>query len=238
MAAVKFPALAPTARSYSPGEFASTEFKALNGSITKLRYGNRRHNSTLSLTFANISDVNAALILEHYSTITVSGDWASFLPDTNTTVYEFRSVGMPQLLAVAEYSTRYTGVWEQQNTGQVLAYYNGTNYTSLYASNIAGRTAPFIVGGVTQKVVFTKAAFYMVDPNNGGPWNVYYIQAYQYQPVLVNVATAGVSGSLVSWMEESASGLRWRYASPPKVSSVKRGLSTVECEFIANLDGD
>lgn len=133
MSAVAFPNLKPTSRSYSPGEFASIEFKALNGAITKLRYGNRRHNSTLSLTFANISDDNVVLILDHYSLITVTGDWASFT-----------------------------------------------------TSN----------------------------------------------------ATAGASASLVPWLAESASGLRWRYASSPKVSSVRNGLSTIECEFIANLDGD
>jgi len=133
MPAIAFPNLKPSARSYSPGEFASTEFKALNGAITKLRYGNRRHNSTLSLTFANISDDNAVLILDHYSLITVTGDWASF------------------------------------------------------------STAS---------------------------------------------AAAGASESLVPWLAESVSGLRWRYASPPNVSSVKKGLSTIECEFIANLDGD
>lgn len=133
MPAIAFPNLKPSTRSYSPGEFASTEFKALNGAITKLRYGNRRHNSTLSLTFANISDDNAVLILDHYNLITLTGDWASF------------------------------------------------STTS---------------------------------------------------------AAAGASAALVPWLEESVSGLRWRYASPPNVSSVKKGLSTIQCEFIANLDGD
>jgi hypothetical protein len=78
MAAVAFPALAPTGRRYSPGRYAQGEFKALNGATTTLRYGNRRSDAELDLTFANISDANAAALLSLYERTMVAGDWITF----------------------------------------------------------------------------------------------------------------------------------------------------------------
>jgi hypothetical protein len=130
MAAVAFPAIKPTGRSYSPGTYPLAEFKALNGATTRMLYGNRRSDAELSLEFANISDDNAALILRHYEQLGASDDWASF------------------------------------TTG-----------------------------------------------------------------------AAGASSSLAAFMQESGgSGLRWRYADAPQVSSVFPGRSTVQVTFVGQLD--
>ena len=51
-----------------------------------------------------------------------------------------------------------------------------------------------------------------------------------------NVA-AGADESLIPWIRETNSLLKWKYASPPSVTSVKKGLSTVTCEFIGELEG-
>ena len=74
MEPVPFPALVPTARSYKPGVFAEEIFTAQNGAVTRLRFGNRLFNSSLSLTFANISDDAAASILENYYRV-MRGDY-------------------------------------------------------------------------------------------------------------------------------------------------------------------
>lgn len=78
MAAVAFPSIKPTGRSYSPGAYPQAEFKSLNGATTTLRYGNRRVDSSLSLSFNNITDENAALILKNYEDVTVADDWVTF----------------------------------------------------------------------------------------------------------------------------------------------------------------
>ena len=78
MAAVAFPAIKPTSRSYSPGTYPSAEFKALNGATTRMLFGNRRSDAELDLEFSNISDDNAALILQHYERVVPSDDWVSF----------------------------------------------------------------------------------------------------------------------------------------------------------------
>ena len=78
MAAVAFPAIKPSSRAYSPGEYPQAQFTAINGATTTLRYGNRRFDSSLDLAFQNITDENAAKILKHYEDITVADDWATF----------------------------------------------------------------------------------------------------------------------------------------------------------------
>lgn len=44
----------------------------------------------------------------------------------------------------------------------------------------------------------------------------------------------GLEGTLPTYVEESD--LRWRYAKPPKVTSVQKGISNVTCSFVACLD--
>ena len=132
MAAVSFPALVPSSRSYTPGVFPEQQFQAQNGAVVRVRYGNQRYSSSLSLTFANIIDSNAALILENYAAVMGDDKYVAFTDD--------------------------------------------------------------------------------------------------------NVA-AGVSTGLVPWIQETNSLLKWKYASPPSVTSVKPGLSTVTCEFIGELEG-
>ena len=70
--------LVPSARSYSPGEYPQNEFQALNGVKTIIRYGKYRYNSTLTLGFNNISDVDAAAILQNYEDINSVWDEVTF----------------------------------------------------------------------------------------------------------------------------------------------------------------
>ena len=133
MIAVAFPALKPTSRSYSPGQYPISEFQALNGAKTRVLFGNRRSESELQLTFQNITDAQAAMVLAHYERITPTDDWTSF------------------------------------------------------------------------------------SATDGA---------------------AGASAPLADYLREvGGSGLRWRYAEPPGVTSVKPGTSTVQCKFAGNLDG-
>ena len=49
--------------------------------------------------------------------------------------------------------------------------------------------------------------------------------------------SAGASAELAAYLGETASGLRFRYDSPPSVSSVVPGRSTVSIKLIGYLDG-
>ena len=73
-----FPSIKPSSRSYSPGTYPSTDFESLDGTKTHIRYGNKRVNATLSLGFSNISDAEAALILENYEDVNSTWDYVTF----------------------------------------------------------------------------------------------------------------------------------------------------------------
>tara|TARA_R110002012_G_scaffold266641_1_gene450263 strand:+ start:582 stop:983 length:402 start_codon:yes stop_codon:yes gene_type:complete len=81
MTAVSFPALVPTSRSYTPGVFPEQQFQSQNGAVVRVRYGNQRYSSTLSLTFANITDEKAESILENYVEVMGDDKYAAFTKD-------------------------------------------------------------------------------------------------------------------------------------------------------------
>ena len=137
MAQITFPVdITPTSRNYSPGEFPQTVFEAQNGAKTVLRYGNKRVNASLSLSFKNITDNQAAEILANYENINSDWDYLNF---------------------------------------------NGTD----------------VLKGITP-----------------------------------------TTSTLKTYVRESSSGLRWRYAKAPQVSSgTYPGVSNVSCSFVACLDG-
>ena len=78
MPAIAFPGIMPTGRSYSPGSYPKNEFRALNGAVTFLQYGNRRSESDLSLDFSNITDQRTAEILGNYEQQSVGDNWVTF----------------------------------------------------------------------------------------------------------------------------------------------------------------
>lgn len=130
MAAIAFPNIKPSARTYSPGQFPQTEFRSQNGTLTILRYGNRRVDSTLSLEFRNITDDKVALIIQNYEAV----------------------------------NSRDNNVTFTQSTG-----------------------------------------------------------------------ASGASNAYANFIRENGTGLRWRYAGPPQVTSVVKDRCTVVCEFVGNL---
>ena len=80
-----FPSIKPSSRSYSPGEYPQQQFESLNGVKTTLRYGKNRKNATLSLSFNNITDADAALILNNYEQVNSVYDFVTF-SDVNATL--------------------------------------------------------------------------------------------------------------------------------------------------------
>jgi len=133
MAQKVFPAIKPSSRSYSPGEFPQATFQAQNGARSVIRYGNKRVNSQLNVSFNNITDDQAYQILENYRDVNSDWDYVTF------------------------------------------------------------------------------------DQASG---------------------LAGIGSTLTSYVDETSSGLRWRYGGPPQVSSVQPGISNVSCSFVGCLDGD
>lgn len=64
-----FPTLVPTSRSFESGDYPVKTFKAQNGKEHRILYGSDRTNMKLSLSYANITDANAELFLDHYDEV-------------------------------------------------------------------------------------------------------------------------------------------------------------------------
>ncbi len=61
-----FPSLVPTSRSFDPGNYPVKAFKAQNGAEVRILYGSFRTNMKMQLSYANISDTEAELFLDHF----------------------------------------------------------------------------------------------------------------------------------------------------------------------------
>ena len=70
-----FPSLYPSSRQWAPGEVAQNAFNSIGGKETRIILGSRRRNDVLTLTFENLEDADANLIIDHYS-----GQRGSFNP--------------------------------------------------------------------------------------------------------------------------------------------------------------
>ena len=75
---VNFPDIEPSSRTYTPGNYPQTEFIAQNGAKTVLRYGNKKVDAKLSLSFTNITDFQANEILTLYETVNSVYDYINF----------------------------------------------------------------------------------------------------------------------------------------------------------------
>jgi len=57
-----FPAIKPSSRSFDIGSYPEAVFEAQNGAKSYIRYGNKRVNANLTLSFSNITDQVRSLV--------------------------------------------------------------------------------------------------------------------------------------------------------------------------------
>jgi len=69
--------LVPSARTFESGDYPVKTYKAQNGAEHRILYGSNRTNMKLSLTYANIRDVDAEKFLDHYDE--VQGTFKTFV---------------------------------------------------------------------------------------------------------------------------------------------------------------
>ena len=76
MATYNFPyQVAPSSRSFEPGEYPQNVFESQNGSKTIIRYGNKAVNAKMKLGFTNVSDSDVYKIMNSY--FDVNKDWST-----------------------------------------------------------------------------------------------------------------------------------------------------------------
>lgn len=61
-----FPSLAPTARSFDPGDWPIKRFNSQSGAEIRILYGSQRVNARLELSYDNITDSEAQQFLTDY----------------------------------------------------------------------------------------------------------------------------------------------------------------------------
>jgi len=80
-----FPSIKPSSRSYTPGTFPQSVFKSQNGTKTIVRFGNKRVDSELQLSFNHITNAEAAQIIANYEQVNSAWDYVTFT-DANAAV--------------------------------------------------------------------------------------------------------------------------------------------------------
>jgi hypothetical protein len=63
---VNFPSFTPTSRSFSAPVYPVTSYRSQSGTTTRRLWASSPSNARLSLTYSNISDANARLLLDCY----------------------------------------------------------------------------------------------------------------------------------------------------------------------------
>ena len=61
-----FPAIPPTGRTFDPGDFANTKYRANSGAEFRILYSSKRTGMRVQLSYQNITDAQAELFLDHY----------------------------------------------------------------------------------------------------------------------------------------------------------------------------
>ena len=81
---MSYPTQTPTSRSYTPGNWGQKTYNAISGAEIRIRYGNKRFNDRLNLSYQNVTDTEADLFLAHYNSML--GTYKTFsLPSGVTT---------------------------------------------------------------------------------------------------------------------------------------------------------
>ena len=78
-----FPTIKPSSRSFTPGRYPQTEFVAQNGAKSVIRYGNKKTDAKLTLSFTNITDSQANEILNTYDNVNSDYDYIHFPSDSS-----------------------------------------------------------------------------------------------------------------------------------------------------------
>lgn len=98
-----FPALVPSARTFSPGNIPQSNQISLAGAVSSFRRGNRRTGQTLTLSYTNLTEAQVNLIRAHYIDRQGTFD-IFFLPAEVWNGYTTPPIGL-----LSSYAWRYAG---------------------------------------------------------------------------------------------------------------------------------
>lgn len=75
-----YPTLKPTGRDFDPGAYPVKTFRSQSGAESRILYGSKRSNQSLTLSYENITDSQAEQFVSHFDE--VKGSYLTFtIPD-------------------------------------------------------------------------------------------------------------------------------------------------------------
>ena len=121
-----FPAgFKPTSRSLDYGDFPVKKYKAQDGAEYRILYGDRRVSFKMELTFANISDTRAQLLLQHYHDVT--GTFKRFLLGDGESGIRAGWEGDKEYLAAGSWGS----LWRYEKAPQLKSVYPGVSTVTI-----------------------------------------------------------------------------------------------------------
>lgn len=251
-----FPELAPTGRSYEPGNYPVKTFKAQNGAEHRILYGSERSEVKLSLSYANIGDANAELFLDHYDEM--QGTFKRFrLPkkalagwESNTDALRPEDTAIPTVTyavtVVSDGGNKYR-IDGSSSNALTLNLTEGTIYLfSQQNSSNAGHPLRFSTtsdgthGGGTEYTTGVTTfgtpgqagAYTRIKVATGAPTLYYYCSVHSGMGGQANTPAATTTAST------SGTKAKYRYEGPPQVTQVRPGVSTVTVNLIGVIDAE
>ena len=125
-----FPTLAPSNRSYDPGDWANTKYRANSGAEFRILYGSKRTAPKLQLTYNNITDAQAKDFLDHYDSM--NGTFKQF-PASDTVTGTKKGMG-PTLKGAIKADGSH---WRYEGPPQLTSVYPGRSNVTV---NLIGAT--------------------------------------------------------------------------------------------------
>ena len=245
-----FPTLVPTSRQFDAGDFPVKTYKAQSGAEVRVLYGSDRTNMTLSLSFANVTDANAQLFVDHYDE--AKGTFNTFtLPDNALAGWSSNTDALrPEATEVQTVTYTVTVVDSGGNkyrfnggssNAETLELTEGTVYLFDQSdSSNSGHPLRFSTtsnGTHNSGTEYTTGVTTFGTPGSAGAYTR--IKVATDAPVLyyfcsVHSGMGGQANTPAATATASTSGTqaKYRYEGPPQIAQVRPGVSTVTVNLI------
>ena len=118
---INFPKIPPTSRSFTPGDFANTKYRANSGAEFRIQYGSKPTGMKMQLEYANITDAEAEEFLDHF--YQQSGTFKSFEFVDGDQGAKAGWAGTSDAIGVVAYGSE----WRYESAPQLQSVYPGVS---------------------------------------------------------------------------------------------------------------
>ncbi len=116
-----YPQLAPSSRSFDPGDYAVKKYNAQDGAEFRILYGDKRVGMRMQLTYSNIADSYAQDFVEHFHEM--KGTFTQFILGTGNAGAKKGWEADPNYLGSEFWGSR----WRYEKAPQLQSVYPGVS---------------------------------------------------------------------------------------------------------------